>query len=205
MACEQVKKIAVAKFDETVEVIFKLRINPRHADEQIKGSLLLPEGHGRQLKLLVLTKSQTTSAEAAGADYVGSSDWIAKIRDDGWSDFDLIVASPDVMPEIGQIAAVIGRRGYMPSPKLDTVTRNLGKTVAEFKHKRIIYKNDKTGNVHFILGKSSWSPVRLMNNYRAVLKIVQQQKPARIKGNYIKTIHLTTTMGPSLRVRLNQS
>lgn len=202
-ALAQIRNTSPSKFDATVEVVFKLRINPRHADQQVKGSLLLPAGHGRKPRLLVLTRDQAAAARDAGADHVGGKEMIAKIKDEKWSDFELIIASPEIMAEISQIAAIIGRRGYMPNTKLGTVSRDLAKTVTEFKTKRVIYKNDKAGNLHLILGKTSWSPVKLMENYQAVLKTVQRQKPVKIKGNYIKTAHVTTTMGPAFKLKLS--
>lgn len=201
-ALQQIAQTTVAQFDPTVEVSFNLRINPRRADEQIKGSLLLPSGHGKKVIVLALTKNFTTEAKDAGADYVGEQDFIDKIKQDDWQAFDVIVASPDVMGKVTQIARIIGPRGQMPNPKFDTVSQQLATRITEFKTQRIIFKNDKFGNLHLILGKLSLGYEKLWANYQAVIKIIKKKKPARVKGNFINSIHLATTMGPAWKIRV---
>jgi large subunit ribosomal protein L1 len=199
-----VKQIANAKFDETIEVHFRLGINTRHADQQVRSTVVLPAGTGKTVRVAVITKGERVKeAEAAGADVFGSEEIIAKIEG-GWMDFDLLIASPDIMGALGKLGKVLGPRGLMPSPKAGTVTTEIGKAVREFKAGKVEFRADKQGIVHVPLGKASFEPDRLQTNLAALYDAINKVKPVAAKGTYIKSVFLTSTMGPSLRLDLSR-
>ncbi len=199
-----VKQTATAKFDETIEAHFKLGINTRHADQQVRSTVVLPAGTGKTVRIAVITKGERVKeAEAAGADFFGSEELIAKIEG-GWMDFDLLVASPDIMGALGKLGKVLGPRGLMPSPKAGTVTTEIGKSVKEFKAGKVEFRADKQGIVHVPVGKGSFDAERLHTNLAALYDAISRAKPSAAKGTYIKSVFLTATMGPSIRLDLSR-
>jgi len=204
-ALDIVKRNAKAKFDETVEVAFKLGIDPRKSDQMIRNTVSLPAGTGKSMRVAVFAEGDAAkAAKEAGADIVGSDDLVEKIQG-GWFDFDAAVASPDMMPKVGKIGKILGPRGLMPNPKAGTVTPDVAKAVDEIKGGKVEYRSDKFGNVHLILGKSSFDEDALKKNFAAVLDEVIRAKPSSAKGRYIKSITLSSTMGPGVRVDPNAS
>jgi large subunit ribosomal protein L1 len=201
---ELAKKSATAKFDETIEAHFRLGINTRHADQQVRSTVVLPAGTGKTVRIAVITKGERIKeAEAAGADFVGSDEMIAKIEG-GWMDFDLLIASPDIMGALGKLGKVLGPRGLMPSPKAGTVTTEVGKAVREFKAGKVEFRADKQGIVHVPVGKASFDEERLYTNLGALFDAINKSKPAAAKGTYIRSVYLTATMGPSVRLDLQR-
>ena len=199
-AVELVKKTARAKFDESVEVSVNLGVDPRHADQLVRGTVSLPHGIGKDVRVLVLTKgNKADEAKENGADYVGFDDYIKKIQD-GWFDFDVVVATPDAMSEVGKLGKTLGPRGLMPNPKSGTVTMDVGKAVSELKAGKIEYRVDKYGILHVSVGKSSFESNKLKENILAFMDTVIRSKPASSKGLYVKGITLSNTMGPGIRV-----
>lgn len=199
-AIELVKKTARAKFDETVEVAFRLGVDPKKADQQIRGAVVLPHGTGKTQRVLVFAKGEKAKeAEAAGADFVGDEDMIAKINT-GWFDFDAVVATPDMMASVGKLGRVLGPKGLMPNPKTGTVTFDVTKAVNEIKAGKIEYRVDKQGNIHAPLGKISFDDAKLLENYQTLLDTLVKAKPAAAKGTYLRNITLSSTMGPGVRV-----
>lgn len=195
-----VKKVAKAKFDETVEVAFKLGIDTRHADQQIRGALVLPNGTGKTRSVLVFAKGEKAKeAEAAGADFVGAEDMIAKIEQ-GWFGFDVVVATPDMMGMVGKLGRVLGPKGLMPNPKTGTVTFDVARAVKEIKAGKIEYRADKAGIIHAPIGKVSFSEEKLIENYRVLSEILIKAKPAAAKGQYIRSVTVSSTMGPGVRI-----
>ena len=195
-----VKKIAKAKFDETVEVAFKLGIDTRHADQQIRGAVVLPNGTGKTRTVLVFAKGEKAKeAEAAGADYVGAEDMIAKIEQ-GWFGFDVVVATPDMMGMVGKLGRVLGPKGLMPNPKTGTVTFDVAKAIKEIKAGKIEYRADKAGIVHAPIGKVSFSEEQLLENYKVLAETLVKAKPAAAKGQYIRSVTVSSTMGPGVRI-----
>lgn len=195
-----VKSTATAKFDETVEAHFRLGINVRHADQQVRSTVVLPAGTGKTVRVAVITKGERVKqAEAAGADIVGSDELIAKIEG-GFMDFDLLIASPDIMGALGKLGKVLGPRGLMPSPKAGTVTTDVARAVTEFKAGKVEFRADKQGIVHVPLGKASFEPTALQQNLAALYDAIVKNKPAAAKGTYIKSVVLTSTMGPGVKV-----
>lgn len=195
-----VKKIAKAKFDETVEVAFKLGIDTRHADQQIRGALVLPNGTGKTRSVLVFAKGEKAKeAEAAGADFVGAEDMIAKIEQ-GWFDFDVVVATPDMMGMVGKLGRVLGPKGLMPNPKTGTVTFDVARAVKEIKAGKIEYRADKAGIIHAPIGKVSFSEEQLYENYKVLSDTLVKAKPAVAKGQYIRSVTVSSTMGPGVRI-----
>jgi large subunit ribosomal protein L1 len=202
-AIDVVKKAATAKFDETVEVAFKLGIDPRKSDQMVRGTVSLPSGTGKEMRVAVFAQGPAANeAREAGADFIGDDDLVEKVQG-GWFDFDAAVATPDMMPKVGKIGKLLGPRGLMPNPKAGTVTAEVGKAVSEIKGGKVEYRSDKFGNVHLILGKASFEPDALKRNLAAVLEEVTKSKPAAAKGRYIKGITLSSTMGPGVRVDPN--
>ncbi|QEH61237.1 50S ribosomal protein L1 [Spiroplasma chinense] len=199
-AIKLAKETSITKFDSTVEVAFNLNVDPRHADQQIRGALVLPGGTGKSQKVLVLTKTKAKDAEEAGADFVGAEELIQKIQKENWFDFDVIVATPEMMAELGKIGKVLGPKGLMPNPKTGTVTMDVKKALEEIKKGKVEYRTDKEGNIHSILGKVSFKEEDLMKNYAALFDVIRKAKPAAVKGTYIKNISVTTTMGPGIKV-----
>jgi large subunit ribosomal protein L1 len=195
-----VKTNAKAKFDETVEVAFKLGIDTRHADQQIRGALVLPNGTGKTRSVLVFAKGdKAKEAEAAGADFVGAEDMIAKIEQ-GWFDFDVVVATPDMMGMVGKLGRVLGPKGLMPNPKTGTVTPDVTRAIKEIKAGKIEYRAEKAGIVHAPIGKASFSAEQLLENYRVLAETLLKAKPSAAKGQYMRSITLTSTMGPGVRI-----
>ncbi|ADG81171.1 50S ribosomal protein L1 [Thermincola ferriacetica] len=199
-ALELVKKTAPAKFDETVEVAVRLGVDPRHADQQIRGAVVLPHGTGRTAKVLVFAKGEKQKeAENAGADYVGAEDMVEKIQG-GWLDFDVVVATPDMMGTVGKLGRILGPKGLMPNPKTGTVTFEVEKAVKEIKAGKIEYRVDKAGIIHAPIGKVSFSVEALTDNFNTLLDALIRAKPAAAKGTYLKSITVSSTMGPGIKV-----
>ena len=197
---ELVKKAATAKFDETVEAAFRLGVDPKRADQQIRGAVVLPHGTGKVQRVLVFAKGEKAKdAEAAGADFVGDADMIAKIQG-GWFDFDVVVATPDMMGEVGKLGRVLGPKGLMPNPKTGTVTFDVTKAVNEIKAGKIEYRVDKQGNIHAPIGKASFDADKLVDNLAALTDALNRAKPAAAKGVYMKNVTLSSTMGPGVRI-----
>lgn len=202
-ACALVKENATAKFDETIEAHFRLGIDTRQADQQLRGSISLPNGSGKTVRVAVFAEGdKAKEAEAAGADIVGSDDLVAKIQG-GFFDFDAAVATPDMMAKVGRLGKLLGPRNLMPNPKLGTVTPDVARIIGELKAGRVEYRADKFGICHVVIGKASFDPEKLAENYQAILVELVRNKPASTKGKYIKSITLTSTMGPGVPVDPN--
>ena len=196
-----VKKTASAKFDETVEVHIRTGCDGRHAEQQIRGAVVLPNGTGKTVKVLVFAKGdKLTEAEAAGADYVGGEELIPKIQNDGWLDFDVVVATPDMMGVVGRLGKVLGPKGLMPNPKAGTVTMDVTKAVNDIKAGKIEYRLYTTNIIHVPVGKASFSEDKLQENYDALMEAIVKAKPSALKGQYLKSITLATTMGPGVKI-----
>ena|SRR5690554_1284544 len=194
------KELTATKFDSTVELAFRLNVNPRHADQQIRGAMVLPNGTGKSQKVLVITQgAKEQEAKDANADFVGGADMIDKIKG-GWFEFDIIVATPDMMAELGKIGKILGPKGLMPNPKTGTVTMDVAKAVDEIKKGKVQYRVDKEGNIHVIIGKVSFSDEQLIENYQAIYDVILKARPATVKGTYMKNLVLSTTMGPGIPV-----
>jgi large subunit ribosomal protein L1 len=199
-AIDLVKETAATKFDETVEVHLLLGVNVRHADEQLRGTLALPHGLGKDVKIAVFAQGQQArDAEAAGADFVGGQDLAEKVTE-GWTDFDVAIATPDMMPVVGQLGRVLGPQGKMPNPKVGTVTEDVEKAVSEAKAGKVEYRTDRQAIIHMAIGKASFDADKLLDNYTAVLDEIVRAKPASAKGKYIISCTLASTMGPGIRV-----
>lgn len=200
-AISLVKKTAVAKFDETVEAHIRTGCDGRHADQQIRGAVVLPHGTGKKVRILVFAKdAKAAEAEAAGADYVGGMELIEKIQKENWFDFDVVVATPDMMGIVGRIGRVLGPKGLMPNPKAGTVTMDVTKAVNDIKAGKIEYRLDKTNIIHCPIGKVSFSEEQLTQNLNSLLDAIVKAKPSTLKGQYLKSITLTSTMGPGVKV-----
>jgi large subunit ribosomal protein L1 len=194
------KEAAFAKFDESVDMAVKLGVNPKHADQMVRGSVNLPNGTGKDVKVLVFCKGEKAKeAKDAGADFVGDDELITKVQG-GWTDFDKVVATPDMMAQVGKLGKVLGPRGLMPNPKVGTVTADVAKVVKELKAGMIEFRVDKVGIIHTIVGKKSFEDGMLLENIRAVLDALIKLKPSSAKGHYVRGIYLSTTMGPSVKV-----
>ncbi len=199
-ALDLVVKTGKAKFDETVEVHVKLGVDGRHADQQVRGAVVLPNGTGKQVRVLVFTKGdKVQAAQEAGADFIGDEDMIAKING-GWMDFDVVIASPDMMGLVGRLGKVLGPRGLMPNPKAGTVTPDVGRAVTEAKAGKIEYRLDKTNIIHCPIGKVSFGVEKLQENFDALLGAIVRAKPAAAKGQYIRTCSVASTMGPGVKI-----
>lgn len=200
-AFELVTKIAKAKFDETVEAHIRLGVDGRHADQQVRGAIVLPHGTGRSKKVLVFAKGEKVhEAEAAGADYVGAEELAQKIQSENWFDFDVVVATPDMMGVVGRLGKILGPKGLMPNPKSGTVTMDLTKALEEIKAGKVEYRLDKTNIVHTPIGKASFGSQKLKENFTALIEAVIKAKPAAAKGQYLKSVTITTTMGPGIKL-----
>jgi len=200
-ALEVIEKMPKAKFDETVELHVKLGVDSKHADQQVRGTVVLPHGTGKSLKVLVFAKGdKAKEAEAAGADFVGAEELVPKIEKENWFDYDVIVATPDMMGIIGRLGKVLGPKGLMPNPKSGTVTMDVTKAVSEIKSGKVEYRLDKTNIIHLGIGKVSFGAEKLQENYQTIIDAIIKAKPAAAKGQYIKSVALTTTMGPSLYI-----
>ena len=195
------KKTATAKFDETVEVHIRTGCDGRHADQQIRGAVVLPNGTGKTVRVLVFAKGdKVNEAEAAGADYVGGEELIPKIQNDGWLDFDVVVATPDMMGVVGRLGKVLGPKGLMPNPKAGTVTMDVTKAINDIKAGKIEYRLDKTNIIHCPIGKASFTEEQLLQNVNALLDAIVKARPSALKGQFLRSITLTSTMGPGVKV-----
>ena len=199
-AVELVKKTSFTKFDASVEVAFRLGVDPKKADQQIRGAVVLPNGTGKTQRVLVFAKGEKAKeAEAAGADYVGDTEYISKING-GWFEFDVIVATPDMMGEVGKLGRTLGPKGLMPNPKTGTVTFDVEKAVNEIKAGKVEYRVDKAGNVHVPIGKVSFEDEKIIENFNTIFDTMVKVKPAAAKGTYMKNVAITSTMGPSVKI-----
>ena len=200
-ALDLVVKTAKAKFDETIEVHVKLGVDSRHADQQVRGAIVLPHGTGKSVRVLVFCKGDNVKiAEEAGADYAGGEELVAKIQNENWFDFDVVVATPDMMGLVGRIGRVLGPKGLMPNPKAGTVTPDVAKAIAEIKAGKIEYRLDKTNIIHCPIGKKSFGPEKLADNFNALLGAIIKAKPAAAKGQYLKSVAVASTMGPGIKL-----
>jgi len=200
-AVELVKSLAKAKFDETVELAVRLGVDPRRADQIVRGSLSLPAGTGRTARVVVFAAGeQAADARTAGADVVGADDLVLRIEKEGFLEFDVAIATPDLMAQVGRLGRVLGPRGLMPNPKTGTVTTDVAKAVAEFKAGRVEYRTDRVGNVHVPIGKVSFERAQLIDNYRAVIDELIRAKPAAAKGRYLRSLTVSSTMGPGVKI-----
>ncbi len=196
-----VKKTAVAKFDETIEAHIRTGCDGRHADQQIRGAVVLPHGTGKTVRVLVFAKNaKADEAQAAGADYVGAEELIPKIQNEGWLDFDVVVATPDMMGVVGRLGRVLGPKGLMPNPKAGTVTMDVAKAIADIKAGKIEYRLDKTNIVHVPVGKASFTEEQLADNFQTLMNAIIKAKPSTVKGQYLRSVTLTSTMGPGVKV-----
>ncbi len=200
-AVDLIVKTGKAKFDETVEISVRLGVDPRHADQQVRGAVVLPHGTGRTVRVLVIAKGdKAKEAEAAGADFVGAEDMIAKIQQENWFDFDVCVATPDMMGLVGRIGRILGPKGLMPNPKSGTVTMDVTKALHDIKAGKVEYRLDKTAIIHCPIGKVSFGQQKLQENLTALMDAINKAKPAAAKGTYVRSLYLSNTMGPSVRV-----
>ena len=200
-ALELIEKMPKTKFDETVELHVRLGVDSKHADQQVRGTVVLPHGTGKTKKVLVFARGdKAKEAEAAGADYVGAEDLVPKIEKENWFDYDVIVATPDMMGVIGRLGKVLGPKGLMPNPKSGTVTMDVAKAIAEIKAGKVEYRLDKTNIIHLGFGKVSFGAEKLYENYERIIEAIIKAKPAAAKGQYIKSVSISTTMGPGLYI-----
>lgn len=200
-ALELVQKTAKANFDESVEVHVKLGVDPRHADQQVRGVVVLPHGTGKKLRVLVFAKGdKAKEAEQAGADFVGAEELVAKIQNENWFDYDVVVATPDMMGVVGRLGKLLGPKGLMPNPKSGTVTFDVAKAIAEIKAGKVEYRVDKTSIVHVAIGKVSFGTEKLLENFKTLMEAIIKAKPAAAKGTYLKSVTVTSTMGPGIKV-----
>lgn len=200
-AIELVQKTATAKFDETVELHVRLGVDSRHADQQVRGAVVLPHGTGRVIRVLVFAKGpKADEATAAGADFVGAEDMVAKIQTDNWFDFDVVVATPDMMGVVGRLGRVLGPKGLMPNPKSGTVTMDVTRAIEDIKAGKIEYRLDKTNIIHCPIGKASFGQEKLAENFHTLMDAIVRAKPASAKGQYLRGVTLTATMGPGIKI-----
>ena len=203
-AINLVKKTAITKFDSSVEVAMNLNLDTKKADQQLRGTICLPNGTGKTKKILVIAKGpKAAEAKEAGADYVGDMDYLEKIEKENWFDFDTLIATPDMMPQLGKLGKILGPKGLMPNPKTGTVTMDIKKAVEEVKQGRIEYRTDSYGNVHTIIGKVSFTEKQLLENLEAFVSLILKTKPSVVKGTYVKNISVSTTMGPGIKIDAN--
>lgn len=203
-AINLVKETSVTKFDSSVELALRLNLDTKKADQQLRGAIVLPNGTGKTKKVLVIAKGeQAKAAQAAGADYVGDTDLLEKIEKENWFDFDTMIATPDMMPALGKLGRILGPKGLMPNPKTGTVTVDTKKAVEEVKKGRVEYRTDSYGNVHVIIGKTSFDTDKLIENLNAFVSLIIKTKPSVVKGTYIKNISVSSTMGPGVKIDTN--
>ena len=203
-AVKLVKETSTSKFDGTVEVAVRLNLDTKKADQQLRGAIVLPHGTGKTKRVLVVAKGEnSTKAKEAGADYVGDTDILEKIEKENWFEFDVMIATPDMMPALGKIGKVLGPKGLMPNPKTGTVTTDVAKAVNDVKAGRVEYRTDSFGNVHGVIGKASFNEKQLLENLDAFMATIIKAKPTTVKGDYIKNIAITTTMGPGIKILTN--
>ena len=198
-ACELVKKTSTVKFDATVDVSFHINVDTKQADQQIRGTLILPHGNGKTKKIVAITNTKLEEAKAAGADFAGGKELLEKMKVENWFDFDIIVATPDMMAELGKMGRILGPKGLMPNPKTGTVTMNLGQAIKEIKLGKVEYRLDKDSNMHLTIGRVSFATSDLVDNLNALVNQLIKVKPAAVKGVYIKSAVVHTTMGPSVK------
>lgn len=200
-AMDLVVKTSKAKFDETIELAVRLGVDPRHADQQVRGAVVLPHGTGKTVRVLVFAKGdKVKEAEEAGADYVGAEDYMDKIQKQNWLDFDAVIATPDMMGLVGRLGRILGPRGLMPNPKSGTVTFDVAKALADIKAGKVEYRVDKTSIIHVPIGKSSFGAQKLMENFKVLMEAVIKAKPAAAKGQYLKSVSISSTMGPGVKI-----
>ena len=200
-AIENVLKMASAKFDETVEVHVRLGVDGRHADQQVRGAVVLPHGTGKTVRVLVFAKGdKAKEAEEAGADFVGAEDLVSKIQGEGWFDFDVVVATPDMMGVVGRLGRVLGPKGLMPNPKSGTVTMDVTRAISEIKAGKVEYRLDKTNIIHVPVGKVSFGKDKLVDNFRTLIGAIIKAKPSAAKGQYLRSISMSSTMGPGVKI-----
>lgn len=203
-AVKLVKETSNSKFDGTLEVAMNLNLDVKKADQQLRGAVVLPHGTGKSKTILVLAKGdQAKAAQEAGAEYVGDADMISKIEKEAWFDYDVIIATPEMMPMLGKIGKLLGPKGLMPNPKTGTVTTDVAKAVEETKKGKVNYRTDSFGNVHGVFGKASFDDNKLVENLKAFVNVILKAKPATVKGNYVKNISISSTMGPGIKLDLN--
>ena len=203
-AIDLVKKTSTTKFDSSVELALSLNLDTKKADQQLRGTICLPNGTGKTKKILVIAKGpKAEEARNAGADYVGDTDYLEKIEKENWFDFDTLIATPDMMPQLGKLGKILGPKGLMPNPKTGTVTMDIKKAVEEVKQGRIEYRTDSYGNVHTIIGKVSFTNKQLLENLEAFISLILKTKPSVVKGTYVKNISVSTTMGPGIKIDAN--
>ena len=198
-ACALVKETSTVKFDASVDVSFRLNIDPKYADQQLRGTIALPHSNGKTKKILAITRKHDEAREA-GAEFVGGKDMLEKIKNENWFGFDVIVATPDMMGELGKLGKLLGPKGLMPNPKTGTVSPNIANAIKEIKAGKVEYRNDKAGNLHIVAGKASFETEKLVENIKTIIDQVVKIRPATTKGNYIKNVVVTTTMGPSVKI-----
>ena len=198
-ACELVKQTSTVKFDATIGVSFRLNVDPRQADQQIRGTLILPHGHGKTKRVLAIT-NKVEEAKAAGAEFVGGKELLEKIQKENWFDFDIIVATPDMMGELGKMGRLLGPKGLMPNPKTGTVAVDIAKAISEIKAGKVEYRVDKEGNIHVAIARVSFDTEKIIDNLVAVCETIVKVKPAAVKGTYIKNAVIHTTMGPAIKI-----
>lgn len=204
-AVDLVKSLATAKFDETIELAVRLGVDPRRAEQMVRGSLSLPAGTGKEVRVAVFAAGEAAqAAREAGADVVGADDLVARIEKENFLDFDVALATPDLMAQVGRLGRLLGPRGLMPNPRTGTVTSDIGKAVGEFRSGRVEYRTDRVGNVHVPIGRASFARAALLENFRAVLDELQRAKPAAAKGKYLRSVTLSSTMGPGVPVDTNR-
>ena len=204
-ALELAAKTASAKFDETIEFHAKLGVDSRHADQQVRGAVVLPNGTGKKVRVLVFAKGEkATEAQAAGAEYVGAEEYVEKIQKENWLDFDVVIATPDMMGVIGRIARILGPKGLMPNPKAGTVSMDVAKAVNDVKAGKIEYRLDKTNIIHCPIGKASFGPEKLQENFDVLMAAIVKAKPATAKGQYIRSLAIASTMGPGIKINASK-
>ncbi|MDY0100634.1 MAG: 50S ribosomal protein L1 [Bacilli bacterium] len=201
-ACELVKKTSPVKFDATVDASFNLNVNPRMADQQIRGTINLPHGNGKTKKILAITNTKLEEAKEAGADFVGGVDMLEKIKNENWFGFDVIVATPEMMAELGKMGRLLGPRGLMPNPKTGTVAVDIGRAIEEIKRGKVEYRVDKDGNIHVSIARVSFETEKIVDNLRALCETIIKVRPASVKGTYVKNAVIHTTMGPSIKIAM---
>ena len=205
-AIKLLKEVSTTKFDQTVEVAFKMNLDPTKAEQQLRGAIVLPNGTGKTAKILVLAEGDAAKeAEVAGADYVGADELIEKIQKDNWFDYDVVVATPQMMPKIGRIGQILGPKGLMPNPKTGTVTPNVKGAVEEIKAGKVTYRIDKLANVHVIIGKMSFDDNKLVENFNTIYNELLRVKPSTAKGNYMENVTLSSTMGPGIKIDIKKN
>ena len=203
-ACELVKETSNSKFDGTIEVAMHLNVDTKKADQQLRGAILLPNGTGKTKKVLVIAKGDfAKAAQSAGADFVGDTDMLSKIEKENWFGFDTLIATPDMMPLLGKLGRVLGPKGLMPNPKTGTVTTDVAKAVSDVKAGRVEYRTDSFGNIHGIIGKASFDTNKLVENLNSFVTTIIKLKPATVKGDFVKNISISSTMGPGIKISLN--